>query len=140
MESPAAPQQEEDNESTTSAVSAIRQPKRWTNQRVSILTEELLDCKDLLTSGSDAGAPRRSPAGRQARDPALTPRKATQARSVEAHLRDRDRNVCDAPGRPKPSHGAGAPPERDVDSAQERMDEARDEPELQRIERPSRKK
>ena len=47
-------------------------------------------------------------------------------------MRDRDRNVCDAPGRPKPPRGRGDPPERDVDVAQERMDEARDEPLLER--------
>ena len=58
-------------------------------------------------------------------------------------MRDRDRNVCDAPGRPKPPRrgggGSGAPPpERDVDLAQERMDKARDEPKLEKIERPPR--
>jgi hypothetical protein len=55
-------------------------------------------------------------------------------------MRDRDRNVCDAPGRPKPPRGGGGapPPERDVDLAQERMDKARDEPKLEKIERPPR--
>ena len=53
-------------------------------------------------------------------------------------MRDRDRNVCDAPGRPKPPRGGSAPPERDVDAAQERMEEARDEPRLKRIDRTQR--
>ena len=51
-------------------------------------------------------------------------------------MRDRDRNVCDAPGRPKPPRGGSAPPERDVDRAQERMDKARDEPDLQHVKPP----
>jgi hypothetical protein len=59
---------------------------------------------------------------------------------VEAQMRDRDRNVCDAPGRPRPPRGGGAPPERDVDLAQERMGEARDEPDLQRIDGPAKAK